>query len=498
MNPVYLLAVDLGTSFIKAAVYDTEGNCLGLSKEEVHSDSSVPGVFIQHGEEIFESVLSCIRTVTDTFGEKSAKIAAIGFTGQMAGFMGVDEEWRDITTWSCSLDTRYLPYADRQMEKLARDFLETGGTNSPLMAPKCAWFIHEYPEKARLIKKYMLISSYVIGKLGKCRIEEAALGSSYATWTGLADIKNGVWSEEICGKAGISAALLPRIAEASEICGYLDAAYASRLGLSSGIPLIAGAGDKVAGCVGSGILWEGDTIFETSSYGALSCLQREYHPNKQRKDYDAIPACTEGMFYLHRYLPGSGITLKWFMDTFGESFTGMEPAAAKLPCGSEGLLAVGFLGGSAQPLDGSLKGAWVGYTWSHRKEHFYRALLESYAYELKATLDSIAAQYPEWDRYTKVHVIGGGAVSDAWMHILADVTGSEMICHEEDDFALWGAAVLAGKGIGIFESPEETVRRLGKEGRHICPDEENHRQYLVYAEAYEALKEDLKPTYQRL
>lgn len=498
MNPVYLLAVDLGTSFIKSAIYDTEGNCLGIAKEATQSDSSMPGIFVQHGEEIFESVISCIRKVVETFGKKSKYIAAIGFTGQMAGFMGVDENWNDITTWSCSLDTRYLPYADRQMRDMDQEFLQIGGTNSPLMAPKCEWFQHEFPGKAAVVKKYMLISSYVIGRLCKCPIEDASLGTSYATWTGLADIRRGMWSEELCEKIGVSMDTLPELKNASDICGYLDVTYAEKLGLPAGIPLAAGAGDKIAGCVGSGILKEGEVIFETSSYGALSCLQKEYRPNNQRKDYDAILDGTNNGFYLHRYLPGSGVTLKWFTDTFGESFSEMEQAVEKVPCGSEGLLAVGLLGGSAMPLDGTIRGCWVGYTWSHRKEHFYRALLESYAYEWKATMDGIAIQYPEWDRYTPVHVIGGGTNSEEWMHILADVTGSEMICHPGDDAAMWGAAMLAGKGIGIFENLEEIKRPDDRNVKVIVPNMENHKKYLLYAKAYESLKLNLKTTYQTL
>ena len=498
MNEVYLLAVDLGTSFIKAAAYDAEGNCLEIKKEEVLSDASMPGIFVQRGEEIFQSVLACVRGVTEALGERSQRIAAIGFTGQMAGFIGVDESWRDITTWSCSLDTRYLPYADRQMEEMSQEFLEIGGTNSPLMAPKCQWFVNSFPERAVSVSKYMLISSYVIGRLGKCQISDASLADSYLTWTGLADIRSKTWSEELCHRSGISPDLLPKIVEASHVCGYLDREYALLLGLPDRLPLVAGAGDKIAGCVGSGILQEGDVIFETSSYGAVSCLQREYRPNRKRRDYDAIPACFGDMFYLHRYLPGSGITLKWFMDTFDTSFAEMEERIGKVPCGSEGLLSVGLLRGDAMPQDGSMRGAFIGHSWGHRKEHFYRALLEGYGYELAATLDSISACYPEWDRKKPIHVIGGGTGSRAWMQILADVTGSQILCHSNDDEALWGAALLAGIGSGVLGDVRAIKARPLQKITRIEPMEENHRKYVTYLRIYEQAKAHLKGTYQAL
>ena len=227
MEKIYLMAVDLGTTFIKAAVYDTEGTQISSARAAVISDSSRPGVFLQSGTEIYRSVLAAMKSAAQTAGSDiSARIGAIGFTGQMAGFMGVDQA--------------------------------------------------------------------------------------------------------------------------------LDA------------------------------------------------------------------------------------------------FRAMEDAISRIPCGSEGLMAVGLLGGSAMPFDGEIRGTWVGHTWSHTKAHFYRALLESFAYELRGTMDSIAHMYPEWNRFGDVKIIGGGASSDTWRQILADVTGCSFLNYSGYDAALWGTAVLAGKGIGLF------------------------------------------------
>lgn len=457
MERVYLMSVDLGTTFIKAAVYNTEGTQLSSARTAVASDSSRPGVFLQSGIEIYRSVLAAMKSAAQMAGPCSAKIAAIGFTGQMAGFIGVDRDWNDITSWSCSLDTRYVPYANEQMRTLKQQFLDICGTNAPLMSAKCKWFVSDFPEEASKIAKYMLISSYVIGKLGSVDIGKATVSSSYITWTGLSDIRRKSWSEELCGASGVSQDLLPRIVDYHAVSGYLSSEAASELGLPSGIPLIAGAGDKIAGCIGAGILSPGDTIFEASSYGAVSVLAEGYRPNPQRYDYDAIPAAEAGQYCLHKYLPGSGITLQWFLDTFGapdgkipDAFTSMENAVSGIPCGSEGLMAVGLLGGSAMPFDGEIRGTWVGHTWSHTKAHFYRSLLESFAYELRGTMDSIAHMYPEWNRYGDVRMIGGGARSAAWQQILADVTGCSFVNYSGYDAALWGTSVLAGKAVGLF------------------------------------------------
>ena len=116
-------------------------------------------------------------------------VEAIAFTGQMSGFMGVDKEWNDITTWSCSLDSRYMPYAERQMKELKDKFLCIGGTNFPQMAPKYEWFKTEFPEESKKISKYLMISGYVIGKLGDITVEDAVMDRSFIMWTGLADVQ---------------------------------------------------------------------------------------------------------------------------------------------------------------------------------------------------------------------------------------------------------------------------------------------------------------------
>lgn len=492
MKEICLMAVDLGTTFIKAAVYDLKGVLIAVTQAPVRSDASRAGIFLQSGEDIYSSVLAAIKELTDIIGERKHQIAAIGFTGQMAGFMGAGPHWEDITTWSCSLDMRYAPYAGKQIREMGNDFLEISGTNAPLMAPKITWFQTEFPGKAEKVAKYMLISSYIIGRLGEPDIEEASLSSSYATWTGLADIRKNEWAPALCDPLGIPMGKLPKIDEYDAIAGKLSPAAAAVTGLPSGIPLITGAGDKIAGCIGAGILSTGDVTFEASSYAAVSVLADEYRPNLQRRDYDAIPA-PGGRFYLHRYFPGSGITLQWFIDTFSAgkdgdaAFREIEDLAAKVPAGSDGLMAVGMLGGSAMPFDGTLRGSWTGHTWSHRKEHFFKALLEGYGYELALTLDSIGTMYPEWDRGSDIILTGGGAQSLIWPQILADTVGCRIIPADRKDAALWGSALLAAKGIGAVSDIGTLIRETMPSSAAVVPDPVNTALYRTNRNKYETL-----------
>ena len=133
MADTLFMAIDLGTSFIKAGVYTDGSDCIAVAMEPVKDYRPGPGIFIQKGEELFASVLACMKKVTEQVGDKAGEIAAISFTGQMSGFMGVDKDWNDITTWSCSLDSRYMPYAQKQMKELKGKFKENLDLLFPLL-----------------------------------------------------------------------------------------------------------------------------------------------------------------------------------------------------------------------------------------------------------------------------------------------------------------------------------------------------------------------------
>lgn len=505
MKDVLLMAVDLGTSFIKVGVYNTDSECIAVEIEPVKDYRPSPGVFIQKGEELFASVLACIKKVTAVLGDRAKNIEAMAFTGQMSGFMGVDEHWNDITTWSCSLDSRYMPYAERQMAQLKDQFLGISGTNFPQMAPKYEWFKTEFPEESKKIAKYLMISGYVIGKLGDLPIEDAVIDRTFTQWTGLADVRKDKWSEEICDAIGLDQKYLPRIVNSNDICGYLSESSAKETGLKAGIPLVSGAGDKPAGCLGAAIVTPGDMIFEASSYGEISCCVEEYRPDWEERRLDVIPSAVPGEFFATHFVAGSGITLDWFMNTFvrhegistKEMFAEMEEKIAQIPPGCNGVMALGLLGGSSMPLDGVLRGLWMGYDWSHKKEHFYRALLESFTYDFSLAICSIERLYPEYKLDT-VRIIGGGAKSQVWPQMCADVQGKTYHVLNREDVAMWGAALLAGNAIGVFGDLKETATAHVKVAKEFKPDPEKKAVYAKHMSLYEQYMVELHDFFERL
>lgn len=505
MKDILLMAVDLGTSFIKAGVYDTASRCIALQIVPVKDERPQPGVFIQKGDDLVASAVLCMKKVCDKLGERAKKVEAIAFTGQMSGFMGVDKNWNDITTWSCSLDSRYMPYAQRQMEELKEDFLVTSGTNFPQMAPKYEWFKTEFPEQNKKIAKYLMISGYMIGRLGNLNIDDAVIDSTYTQWTGLADINQGIWSEKICNAIGLDRKYLPKIVNSNYVCGRLATRMADAIGLKSGIPLVSGAGDKAAGCLGAAIVKPGDMIFEAASYGEISFCAKDYRPDLKTGRIDCIPSTIPGHFFATKFIAGSGITLDWFINEFvrreGEklsaAFARMENDMKDIPPGCDGVMAIGLLGGSSMPLDGTLRGMWMGYDWSHKKEHFYKSLLESFSYDFELTIDKIEELYPEYDPQT-VKIIGGGAKSPVWTQMNADITGKTYQVLDRQDVAMWGAAMLAGNAVGVFGDLTQTAPKHVGISKEYVPVSGMREKYKPFKDLYSQYMEELHGFYGRL
>ena len=499
MTQRFYLAVDLGTSFIKAGAYGLDGICRFSASEPVKGETGEDGAFLQHGADLLESACRCIRKVTDALGSDVASIRAVAFTGQMAGSMGIDENGRDVTSWSCSLDTRYLPWAEEQRKRFGDDIFRIGCTGAPMMCSKYAWFRDSFPDEHAKIAKYVMLPAFLIGCLSDTRAEDAKIDYSLIAWTGLADIKAGCWSKTLCDELGVDMRLLPEIASSDTIGGTVNAEGSAMTGLPVGTPLVLGAGDKVCGCLGAGITHYGDMVFEASSYGAVSCLVPETRPDTDERRYDIICGWSGGERFVHKYIPCSGITANRFVDMFYKDggFAAADAEAMAVRPGSGKMLTIGLLNGSAMPFDAYLRGAFLGCGYETDRGKLYRSLVESFAYDLELTLRSLRGNYPEYASGS-IRLIGGAAHSPLWQSVFADVTGQTFEVVERGDVAMLGAALLAAVGAGDISSLREAAEGLAPVKCRVEPDPSAHKAYEPYVKLYGEAVSNLHGLFEKL
>ncbi|GAG33760.1 unnamed protein product, partial [marine sediment metagenome] len=214
-------------------------------------------------------------------------------------------------------DSRYMPYTGRMLRQAREQILRQSGSNASYFGSKVLWWKNEFPEVYRRCEKFVFLAGYVAGKMAGLAAEEAFVDQTYLIMTSLVDIANNRWSDELCGLFDIGQEKLPRIVDSSTVIGQLTQSAAEQCGLRSGIPLVAGAGDKPAGYIGAGMVEPGALIDESATFATLSLCVDRYVPDAKYRTLETFPSPVAGQYYPTTVLMGSGATHKWFKDTFG-------------------------------------------------------------------------------------------------------------------------------------------------------------------------------------
>ena len=201
--------------------------------------------------------------------------------------------------------------------------------------------------------------------------------------------------------------------------------------------------------------------------------------------------------------------MRWFRDELAKNereealragkdfYALMDEKAAEIPAGSERMLFMPHLGGRVCPNDPDIRGQWLGFTWAHRKEHFYRSLLEAVAYEYALYL-GIEKELASDLRFSEVRVIGGGTVSRLWNQIKADVLNLPYVSLNRQEYAVLGSAIIAGYAVGVFDNLVETAKSFVQPTSRIEPRNEYHLYYQRLVQQYKDLFDRVRESYEGL
>lgn len=496
----YLIGVDIGTNGTKTAIYDISGNLVSDTFEESKLYYPEPGAVEQDLEEIYISVINTIKECVEKSDINTKNIAAIAIDGQMAGICGIDDKWSPITPYDSWLDTRCAPYITKLKSQEERIISIVGGPPSFTHGAKMLWWKYEKPEVFKRIRKFIMPSVYVAGKLSNLKAEDAYIDYTYIHFSCLADNINARWSEDLCKEFGLPIEKLPKIIKPWQIIGKLSNEAAKLTKLNSGIPIAAGCGDTAATMLGAGFNKPG-MIFDvagTASVFAI-CIDR-FVPDVENKTLFTGRLVPEGLWYSLAYINGGGLNLRWFRDKIisnelnrnkiiGEDlYSALEKLALKVEPGSERLVFIPHLGGRICPSRPSLRGCWIGLNWRHSIGHLYRSILEAVAYEYAIYRDIEKRLVPEL-KFEVARVIGGGSRSKLWNQIKSDVIGIPYERLEREEFGTMGSAILAGYSVGLFDNIKEISDKFNNVLYSIHPDPEISKIYQEYINYYKFLLE---------
>lgn len=492
-----VLGIDLSTTGAKAILVDGAGQVIASATTPLTLSTPRPLWSEQNPEEWWAATAKSIRAALTEAGDgASARVAAVGLTGQMHGLVLLDEHGRVLRPAILWNDQRTGAECDEIRATVGPERLIalTGNDALPgFTAPKVLWVRHHEPEVYAQARHLLLPKDYVRFRLSGTYAMDKADGSG----TLLFDLRQRDWSREVVEALGIPPAWLPPTYEGPDETATVNVGAAEATGLQAGTPIVAGGGDQAAGAVGVGAVRPGIVAVTLGTSGVVFASTEAplYEPAGRMHAFcHAVP----GRWHLMGVMLAAAGSLQWYHDTLAPevSFDALLEEAEAAPVGSEGLLFLPYLSGERTPHPDPLaRGAWVGLTARHRRAHLTRSVLEGVAFGLR---DGFALlREAGVGEIREVRVSGGGARGALWLRILAGVLGRAVVRMPTTEGAAYGAALLAGVGAGFWPDADAATAHLTPSAE-FTPASEDVARYEDYYAQYRALYPALRPTFNAL
>ncbi len=485
----FILSLDLGTTAIKVALIDRDGKLVGKSTQEYVLLTPTASSVELEVDTYWRAFKNGVSEVLAATKADPGSIRALGISAQGETLILVDKGGKALRNAIVWMDNRAQDEAEALTRMFPREesYRITGQVSivPTWPAAKILWVREHEPDVFAKTAKFLLIEDYFIHRLTGKFAAEGSLLTSTVYW----DFNTKKWWKDMLRVLKVDEGQLPEIHESGERIGTVLPAAAAELGLSPETVVCTGALDQAAGAIGVGNFAPG--VFSENTGAALAICATVDRPvldptGRMPCHYHAIP----NTYMEHTFTTG-GMVLRWFRDNFCRQEmdvaggTGEDPydligrQVSRIPPGSDGLVMLPHLQGAMAPEDNpKAKGAFYGVTLKHSKAHFARAIMESIGFIVKRNIDVIEnLKIP----VKEIRLLGGGARSEVWNQIKADITGRPVITMENEEAACLGAAIVAGVGVGMFPKLETACASMVKVKKRYAPSARNRQ---TYEEAY--------------
>jgi len=495
---MYLLGLDVGTTGCKSVIFSLSGKVISSAYGEYKLYHRKPGWSELDPDEVWKTTKETIRRSISKKKIDPKQIAALSTSVLGDAFIPVDDAGNPLYWSMTTVDARAVEQtrwweknfgADR-MYRITGQPLTSSMPIYPL--PKIQWLREYEPDVYKKAAMFLCWEDYVNMKLcGKPVID-----FSVASRTMMFDIAKKEWSKEILETAELDENLLPEAQPAGTLIGQLTSEAARETGLSERTFIVTGGHDQACGALGAGIVESGPAVDATGTVECIGVILKNLSLTEQARiqGFAVHHYVIEDQYFLFGFNPTSGVILRWFRDNFAEKerqeaekrgmdvYDLLTSMASESPLGAKELFLLPYFEGSGTPtFNRKARGAFLGLTLAHSKNEVLRAILEGLSYELRTNVEAIESQGTE---ITEIRAIGGGARSDFWSQLKADITGKPLVVPNVTESAALGAAILAGVGADLYKSAEEAVRMVYREKSRFSPRAENVKKYDKYYHVY--------------
>jgi xylulokinase len=442
---VRVLAIDLGTAAVRVGLLDEGGHVLGIERTPLREpDGAGAWSAEQDPAAWWTAIVSMTRTLAAAHGPAIDAVCAVGHGPTCVATAEDGRPTRPAITWR-----------DRRTTTTATDLTTATGVDGwdlGLM-PEALWTSRHDPEAAAASRWYLGTWEWLAFQL-----------------TGVAAATARPSDETLLAAAGtgLETAKIPPPVGSGQVVGPLTSAVGSELGLSAGVPVVAGTFDAAASVLGAGLTDAGQAIDVGGAAGGFAVMT---DAPVAAGGYDPLPSLLPDRWLLGGAMAATGSSLEWLIwNVLGGTIERdqLVVEASEAPPGADGLLFLPYLAGERDPIhDPTARGAFVGLTLLHHRGHLARAILEAAAFALRHVASPIVEAGLA---VGEMRVAGGPARSEAWNRIKADVTGFPVVVPSVRETALMGAAILAQAAIAGQRDLSTLARREVRIDHRIEPD----------------------------
>ncbi|MGD1083555.1 MAG: FGGY-family carbohydrate kinase, partial [Verrucomicrobiota bacterium] len=365
------------------------------------------------------------------------------------------------------------------------------------VAARLLWLRNHEPEILARTWQFAQVNGYINYRL----TGQLTLDPSNAVLLQMRDYHKEEWSEALCSACGVEPSQFPKVMAAHGVQGEVTRQAAEATGLRAGTPVMAGTVDSASAALEVGVVESGIAAEMT---GTSTVVIIPNNKGLTEPALIAMPHALPGIHLLLGAMVASGGCLRWFRDQFGQpevqaasegkgdAFDLLTRRAAEAPAGRGGVVFLPYMMGERSPLwHTNARGVFFGLSLATPKAAVVRSILEGAAFALRHNMEVALRAGAE---VRELRSVGGCSRSDLWNQIKADVLGCPLLLPRTSVGSPFGAAVLAGMGVGVYPDVRKSLMGMVRLGRRFDPNQANHERYTriyeVYRDIYEHLKGD--------
>lgn len=503
MGNRYLLGVDVGTTSIKVAVIDEHAKVLGMSSSSYRLITPNQDYAQIDTEDMWSAYLKCIRLLQEGKNIDMSRVAGISISSLCPGLAALGENGEVLTDPIIYSDRRSTREAEMILESVGSEKLFEITANTAMAGAMSGtsmlWIKRNLPDVYEKTKYFGHVNTLLAQRMSG----NFAMDYSNASYTDLFETTGGFrWSSFLCEKIGIGMEKLPPLHASTDVVGGLIHPDLIHMGIPGDTPVIIGGGDTACATLAAGVTKAGQVCESVGTTNVLTvCV------DQPRFDKGFINRChvVEGTWIYQGALSHTGASYQWFRDNFCRdlvdkavgtdktAFQLMNREADEAEPGSGGLVFLPYMLGERSPIwDPYARGVFFGVSLQTTRKEMNRAVMEGCGYGLRQF--SEIAERVTGQRIQEFTSIGGGAKSETWAQIKADITGKDIRILDMNDMAPIGAALLAGVGAGIFKDVYEAADKVEKKVYKVIRSSRAHddiynKRYQVYTQLYPQIKE---------